>query len=174
MEEHTHRVLRLLARHFGAAGIPWQLGGSGLLFAHGLVDRVGDLDLVSPAAARAELEAVLLDLGAGNLDFGAPQEPGFVSGWRCRCRVRGQELDLSGEITLEIEDRVVRFPFRSGAVWDLDGAVIPLAPAEQWLLIYRLHNPARAAVLEPVVDRGAWEALCAATGVPRDWRKLPG
>jgi len=171
VEERTRRVLRLLARRFRTAGITWQLGGSGLLFARGLVDRVGDLDLVFPDSARDGLQRLLADLGGAVPDFASDQEPGFVSGWRCRYRLEGQELDLSGAIALEIEGRVVRLPFAPGPEWDLDGEAIPLAPLEQWLLIYRLHKPGRAALLEEAVDEGSWRALCAGIGIPSDWRR---
>ena len=171
VEERTRRVLRLLARRFRTAGIAWQLGGSGLLFSLGLVDRVGDLDLVFPDGARDGLQGLLPSLGGAVPDFTAGQECGFVSGWRCRYRVDGQELDLTGAIALEIEGGVVRLPFAPGPEWDLDGEAIPLAPLEQWLLIYRFHQPARAALLEEAVDEGAWRALCAGIGIPSDWRR---
>ena len=143
MEPRTRRVLLLLARRFDERAVPYQLGGSGLLYAHGRFDRVGDLDLVFPDSARSGLESVLRDEGGTAPDFDAVQEPGFVSAWRCRYDIDGQELDLSGAITLEIEGRRVPLPFRSGDIWDLDGAGIPLAPVEQWMLIYRLHRPDR-------------------------------
>lgn len=171
MELLTRRTLVLLARRFAAQGIRFQLGGSGLLFARGRVDRVGDLDLVFPAAARTGVEAVLVGDGGALPRFDAPQEPGFVSAWRCRYDLHGQELDMSGAITLEIEGRRVPLPFTAGGVWDLDGVHIPLAPVEQWMLIYRLHKPERALLFEDLVEPEEWSALCRRAGIPEDWRR---
>jgi hypothetical protein len=171
VEPRTRRTLTLLARRFETRVIPFQLGGSGLLFAHGRVDRVGDLDLVFPEAARPGLEQVLVEQGGAVPRFDASQEPGFVSAWRCRYELDGQELDLSGAITLVIEGRRIPLPFIAGGFWDLDGVNVPLAPLEQWALIYRVHKPERALLFEDLVDPEAWSCLCRRAGIPEDWRR---
>lgn len=169
MDDRARSALGRLARAFDAAEVPFQLGGSGLLHAHGLVDRVGDLDLVSPGDARPAVGAVLTALSGRVPTFDAEQEPGFVSDWRSRHELDGQPLDLSGGVAVTIEGRKVRLPFRRGATWDLDGRPIPLAPPEQWLLIYLVHGSDRAGLLAAMVDRAAWAALHRELDLPGRW-----
>jgi hypothetical protein len=144
------------------------------LYALGLVGRVGDLDLVFPSADRHGLPAAIGDLVDAPLDFGAPQEAGFSSDWRCLAAVEGQDLDLTGGLVLEVAGIAVRLPFRDGGRWDLDGVSIPLAPVEQWLLIYRVHDPGRSRLLGAAVDPAAWQAMCLRLGLPAEACALPG
>jgi len=53
--------LAAVAERLGAAGIPYTLGGSALLHAIGLADRVGDWDLTTDAAVD-DVERALHDL----------------------------------------------------------------------------------------------------------------
>jgi hypothetical protein len=158
------RVLRRFAGALSERGIEFQLGGSGLLFALGLLEEVGDLDIVFPPEAGEALGPLLEQLSGVPPRFDAEQERGFVSAWRCRHELDGESLDLSGGVTLEIEGRRTVLPFRTGSSWDLDGEPIPLAPLEQWLMIYRHHNPERATLLEPLVDPESWHRLMQSLG----------
>jgi hypothetical protein len=169
VEEATRSALVRLAMALHDAGVPFQLGGSGLLHVLGLVDRVGDLDLVFPSEARPALGEVLTRLTRSIPEFDAVQEPGFVSDWRCRHDLDGQALDLSGGVAMVVDGRVVRLPFRPGALWDLGGVPIPLAPPEQWLLVYRVHGSNRAVLLAALVDPVAWQRQVRALGLPHDW-----
>ena len=99
----------------------------------------------------------------------ARQEPGFVSGWRGRHEVGGVELDMTSQVTIESTSGVVRLPFEEGAAWDLDGRTIPLAPVTHWIVIYRHHNPDRAALLEPMIDAVEWSSFADRIGIPSDF-----
>ncbi len=166
MHRTTRSALISLVRACDAAGIRLQLGGSGLLFAHELVDRVGDLDLVFDVSARKPLGRLLNDLTGVHPDFAAGQEPDFVSVWRCRHDFEGQPLDLTGGVTVRIGDRPVGLPFTPGRSWDLGEAVVPLAPVEQWWLIYRVHGkPERAAALAGIAGPGVIETMLAGLGI---------
>jgi hypothetical protein len=169
MEAQTRSVLKKLVAACDAADIPVQLGGSGLLFALGLVEQVRDLDLVFPSEARPALAEVLLALTGTTPEFDADQEQGFMSDWRCQHEMDGQALDMSGGVALEVNGEVVRLPFQPGSVWDLDGTPIPLAPLERWVVIYRVNGSNRADLLAPLVDPAAWERQVRELGPSARW-----
>ncbi len=166
MNQLVRSGLIAFAAAMAEAGQPWQLGGSGLLYSLDLVDTVGDLDVVLPSVDPEPLGALLEGHTGQPADFTARQEDGFVSGFRGKHQWHGVELDLSSAVTLDYGDHLVRLPFEPGETWDLDGTLIPLAPVEQWLVIYRFHNPARALLLEPHVDASRWAALLEAVDAP--------
>ena len=62
-------------------------------------------------------------------------------------------------MAVEVGGDVVRLPYRPGRTWHLDGVEIPLAPAEQWMFVYRILEPRWAARLLEVVDDDGHEAL---------------
>ena len=167
VESRVGAALVSLGRALGTAGIPWQLGGSGLLHAMGLVDTVRDLDVVFPPEAMDPMTVVLREHTGVEPTFTARQEDGFVSGFRGRHEWDGVELDVTAGITLDYGGLVVRLPFSAGREWMFGGEVIPLAPLEQWLLIYRFHNPVRSRLLAPLVVDEAWESLVTGLGLPR-------
>lgn len=159
-------ALASLSRALQQARIPWQLGGSGLLRALGLVDTVRDLDCVFPPAMQDRLQVVLI-AGTGVVPrFDSQQEDGFVSGFRGRHPWQGVELDMTAGIALDYGDAVAELPFTRGGWWEVDGVPVPLAPVEQWLLIYRFHNPLRARLLEPFVDPERWRAFLRSLDMP--------
>jgi hypothetical protein len=154
MQPDTRRALLRLAGLLQERAIPFQLGGSGLLYAHGLIDRVGDLDLVFAAGARNPLREVLWEMTGTEPDFAVSQEPGFVSAWRCVHEIDGQAFDLTGGVTVMVAGAPRAIPFETGPVWEVDGVDIPLAPPEPWWLIYTVHGGTeRAALLEELLDR---------------------
>jgi hypothetical protein len=169
MRSETRRALAVMSRHLGRAAISFRLGGSGLLYALGLVERVGDLDLVFESRSRRALGAVLADLTGTEPDFGAGQEPGFVSAWRCTHQLSDQSLDLTGGVAVRLgSGRVVDLPYAAGATWALGATTIPLAPPEQWWLIYRVHGAdERAALAGRAARPGAIESLLAELDVAR-------
>jgi hypothetical protein len=165
MDAAVRTVLIEVTRLLADAEVPFQVGGSALLHALGLVDRVGDLDLVFRADDRRVLGRVLQRETGEAPAFDVTQEPGFVSTWRAKLAWRGVELDMTGEIALRYPDGfVARIPFTQGSTWDLGGVPVPLAPPADWLLVYRYHNPSRAALLEPFVPAERWRELLLAIG----------
>jgi hypothetical protein len=163
----TRNALVEVTRLLDHAGIPFQVGGSALLHALGLVDQVGDLDLVFRSRDREDLSTTLERATGAPPEFDVVQEPGFASAWRARHAYLGTDLDMTGGIALRYPGGfVARLPFTKGTTWDLDGVAVPLAPLSDWLLVYRYHNPQRGRVLEPLVPPEQWAALLAAIGAP--------
>jgi hypothetical protein len=157
VDDTTGRALKQLTTLLVDEGIPFQVGGSALLHALGLVERVGDLDVVFRSEDRDRVGAALRAATGVVPVFDVRQEPGFVSGWRAKHDFRGVELDMTASIALEYPDGfVARLPFREGPGWDFEGTPIPLAPLTDWLLVYRYHDPERARLLAPLVPDREW------------------
>jgi hypothetical protein len=167
VDDTTRRALAALTRVLAGEDVPFQVGGSALLYALGLVDEVGDLDVVFRPEDRVRLGTALLSATGVPPVFDVGQEPGFVSGWRASHRFRGVDLDMTAAVALRYrEGFVARLPFRDGSVWDVEGTPVPLAPLTDWLLVYRYHNPARAELLEPFVAVEEWVEFLDVLGAP--------
>jgi tRNA-Thr(GGU) m(6)t(6)A37 methyltransferase TsaA len=162
----TVRALAAVGAAFEAAGIPYQLGGSGLLFACGLADRVGDLDLQVPAEARDRVAAVLERLSGMAPRFSEPTPGRFASAWRCRHRIGEQDLDLVGGQTVRLDGREVALPVAPEGEWQVGGVSVPLSSLEQCWLVYRAAGkPERAALLEQEAGRRAIERFLRSVGL---------
>jgi len=167
VDDTTRGALTALTRLLGDARIPFQVGGSALLHALGLVDEVGDLDVVVRPDDRARLGAALRSATGASPVFDVHQEPGFVSGWRASHRFCGADLDVTAAVALRYRGGfVARIPFRTGTTWELDGVSVPLAPLTDWLLVYRHHKPTRARLLEPFVAKEEWVEFLDLIGAP--------
>jgi tRNA-Thr(GGU) m(6)t(6)A37 methyltransferase TsaA len=166
LRDETMRTLAALAAAFEEAGVPYQLGGGGLLFALGLVDGVGDLDLQFPADGRDRVAAVVERLSGVPPEFTGPAPGPFASAWRCRHRIGSQELDLVGGQALRLDGREGRLPVAPEGEWEVGGAAVPLAPIEQCWMVYRAAGkPGRAALLEREAGRRAVEHFLRQSGI---------
>ena len=148
-------ALEAVAVRLRESGIPFLLGGSGLLHALGLAVIVRDVDMVVPASERERVEAALApgDWWRG-LDT-APQGI-FRSPWKAALEVGGVDVDVIGGLAYATEaERVVEMPFRPAGTWRCGSAEVPLAPPEHWLLLYERYRPERAAGLARVVSGDA-------------------
>ena len=138
-------ALEAVAARLRAAGVPFLLGGSGLLWALGLDVEVRDLDLMLRAGDRARFEAA-----AGDWLVSVTTDPGPVltSAWKATLAVDGVEVEGLGGLGFA-DGR--ELPFRSGGEW----RGVPLAAPEIWWAAYRVYKPDRAALLEPLVPVAA-------------------
>jgi hypothetical protein len=122
-------------------GVPFQLGGSGMLMAHGIEVEVRDLDLVVPGRFLALVLDAFSGTGAALIVGG--RNP-FCSDWLVRGTYSGVPCDVIGGLAIRDGSRIIRFPFRDGGGQFLGGTVIPTAPIGQWQEIYRRYRPDRA------------------------------
>jgi hypothetical protein len=159
----VRRALLAVAARLDGAGVPFALGGSGLLCALGLADDVADLDLMLQPTSRDALREAA---GAWWRGLDASASERFASAFRARLDVGGIEVDAIGGFSLRRGARIVRLPFRQETWWTLDGVGVPLAPVEQWWLIYRGHKPDKADLLEPRVSPARRAALLRDIGEP--------
>ena len=148
-------ALEAVARRLDEHGVPFLLGGSGLLHALGLDVPVRDLDLMLRAEDRARFEAA-----AGDWLVSVTTEPGTVltSAWKATLDVDGVEVEGLGGLGFAGGPEL---PFRAGGTW----RGVPLAAPEVWWAAYRAYKPERAALLEPLVSRDARERVLAELGL---------
>jgi hypothetical protein len=135
---------------------PVLLGGSGLLWAHGLDVRVGDVDLVARVQDRAAVEA----LPWWRQTTTTPTEL-MRSAWKAALDVDGVVVDVIGGLAWRDGDRVVAMPFRAEGEWE----GVALAPLAHWLLLYERYKPERALQLAPLVADGVRAAALAELGL---------
>lgn len=108
------------------AGVPHALGGSGLLAALGLVDRVNDWDVTCEAGLET-LEALFA---------GQPSAPFGNSGCHAdhKLVLRGGEIELIARFAFVVEGGVVRIPTRVTRAWQ----GVPVGSPEAWAVAYSL------------------------------------
>ena len=122
-------------------GVPFLLGGSGLLHALGLDVPVRDIDLMLRAKDRGRFEAA-----AGGWLVGVTTDPGPVltSAWKATLEVDGAEVEGLGGLGFAGGPVL---PFRAAGTW----RGVPLCAPEIWWAAYRAYKPDRATLLEPLV-----------------------
>lgn len=162
-------VLRRLSRELTAAGIAHGVGGSGLLALLGLPVGVRDLDIeVEPGgfdklAGLAALRTLTTSHPYAEHGPIIRTDRGDVGGGRM---LRGQVDSVPVEIFEHpgvLTDAGWRaLPLRITGAATLDGDEIPLADSGFWWALYSRLNPAKAALLAPLVagperDRAAAE-----------------
>jgi hypothetical protein len=157
-------ALESLAGRLAGLGVPFLLGGSGLLHALGLDVAVGDLDLVLRASDRAAVEGLPWWVSTTTEPTELMRSP-----WKAALDVDGVEVDAIGGLAWLAEPggRVVEMPFRAEGAWRCGGAEIPLAPAAHWLLLYERYKPERARLLAALVGEERRAAAVAELGLGR-------
>lgn len=147
LESRLQDALIDLAQRFAAADVDYYLGGSLMLLLSGYDVAVGDIDVVVAAESRPQV----VDALAG-CEIGTPpsREP-WRTGWLLRTTLATTSgsvgLDVMGDLGLVIEGTLVRFPTAPERHVDVGGNLVPLGNVADWYHLYRVHNPARAAVI---------------------------
>ena len=147
LEPRLRDALTDVTRRFAAADIAYYLGGSLLLRLRGYEVMVGDIDVVVGADDRLRVVRAL-----ESLDVSTPQssEP-WRTGWLLRTAVKTDSgsvgVDVMGGLALVIDGEVAQFPVAPRGHVDLGGYRVPLGDVAEWYHLYRVHNPARAALV---------------------------
>jgi hypothetical protein len=116
-----------------AAGLEVALGGSGLLAAHGLVERVGDWDLTTDAPVDDVLEAlVAAEIPVFAARDGAPDEAPHAS--RALLSLRGSVDLIVGFALLDGDGAQIPLPTRITGRWN----DLPLGDLAVWRQAYAL------------------------------------
>lgn len=113
-----------------SAGLIAALGGSGLLYAHGLVADCHDWDLTTDAAP----EAVAAGLGDLPWQDRTSRDGRFATACRFVVQVDGEEIDLMSRFAIPTEAGVCSIPTRVDDQWQ----GVPLGSLEAWAVAYRL------------------------------------
>ena len=147
LERRLLDPLTEVARRFEAGDVEYYVGGSLLLRLCGYDVPVGDIDVVVPADSRSRVRRALDGL---DLEAPASSDPWRTS-WLLRATVETGSgsigLDVMGGLALVIDGEVARFPFAPGRRVDLGTHLVPLGDTAAWYHLYRVHNPARAALV---------------------------
>lgn len=118
--------LRAALARLAGAGVPHALGGSGLLAAYGLVDRVNDWD-VTVDADLDTLAALFAD---------QPRERFGNSGCHAdhKLNLDGNGIELIARFAFFVEGGVVRIPTRVTREWN----GLPVGSPEGWAVAYAI------------------------------------
>lgn len=104
-------ALRTIARQLDEAGIPFVVGGSGLLFLLGLQGDVGDWDILTDAPL-----AAVEDCLRGRPYRRLGPKPPFVSRYLLQMEIEGTKVEVIGGFALLHEGRRVEVPAVRGTV----------------------------------------------------------
>ncbi len=147
LEPRLRDALTDVARRFAAADVDYYLGGSLMLRLRGYEVGVGDIDVVVGAADRMRVVQALETLDTRTQHGGEP----WRTEWLLRTTIETDSgsvgLDVMGGLALVIDGEVARFPVTYRDHVDLGDCRVPLGDVAAWYHLYRVHNPARAAVV---------------------------
>jgi hypothetical protein len=123
-----------------AKGIVHALGGSGLLFAHGLVEEVGDWDLTTDASlpqVRSCLTGLDWEKGSASNEF--------RSDYLLRVSSIGTKIEIIGGFTILRNSKAYRILTKVNGLWNQ----IPLGDLKVWKRAYELMGrPQKAELIE--------------------------
>lgn len=130
----------VVVRALESAGLLPTLGGSGLLYAHGLVETANDWDLLVDADHR-RVQAALMAAGFIFADGRADAAGQYGSAARLLISVDGDEVDLIVRFIIwsppaGTDRRAIRIPSLPSGSWK----GLPLGSLEAWLVAYRLMD----------------------------------
>lgn len=162
MNDDVRGALATVARRLHACGLPFTLGGSGLLWALALVDEVADIDLVLPAEQEPTLLAATEQWRTSHSREGTSL---WASAWLTNLEIQGVAVDCIGGMAFRHPDGVARLPVRAAGVVTIDDVEVPYADPALWWAVYRVYKPDKAVLLERVVDARARRAVCAELGL---------
>ena len=114
------------------AHIPYALGGSGLLYSLGLIDRVRDWDLTTEAA----LGDVLTALDQFTHTASPSGDYPFGSSYRIAFRHAWPEIDLIGNFSIHTASGLCRLPAIPTRRWE----GVDVGSPEVWFVAYALMN----------------------------------
>ena len=134
------RVVQAVHRDLAARG-QVVLGGSGLLYALGLVDSVGDWDLVTDVPSE-QVAGVLADRSLVAQRLGGDL-PGFATAALFRVDAGDHQIDVLVDFAIRVAGRVTAIPARPWRTWQ----GMTLARPEDWALAYELMGREEKAAL---------------------------
>ncbi|WP_337879065.1 hypothetical protein [Rheinheimera sp.] len=122
----------------------WGIGGSFLLYCHGLLQQAQDLDLVCTPEFFPEARQLLLRLGD---ELNVEPHPCYCSQHFCRIQTALGVIELMAGIQVMQNNHLHSFSFRPDQIqWQHS---YPLMSLQDWLHLYRLFNrPHRVQQLE--------------------------
>lgn len=165
-------ALLRIAEVLNSNAVDWGLGGSSMLWFHGLIDCPNDIDLLVAEHDALRTHELLSPLGM--YEELQPKEP-FCTKYFTHYTIFGAEVDVIGLLGIRHAEGVYRLDWRRDAdtrVEQLEGVSVPLTPLEDWFVLYLLM-PGRGGKADLI------EACLKRQGIRRDrleaalWQPLP-
>lgn len=136
-------VIEKVANHLNAAKVTWAAGASWMLKQHGIVEQVGDFDMLVALADFPRTHELLLRLGTGRA--GETKHPYWTQHFYTY-EIDGVEVDVMAGFTLEHEAGRYEYPFAADHVTEVvavGSAKVPLTSPEDWYVLYFLMGRQR-------------------------------
>lgn len=138
MNKSIKNVLYMIADHLKDEDIVWALGASSVLYHHGLVQEVGDLDILIRIQDVDVLERLLLKIGHR---VESEDSDTYETEYFGEFIVDDVEIDVMANMTIINYDLHYVYPFNKNAITDfmiLKDLKIPLTSLEDWYILYHL------------------------------------
>ena len=132
------KVLAAIGRALDTAEVLWAVGGSAMLYRHGIVDDFNDFDLVVGTQDVIKADAALSALGTGRVKANSGM---FASESFYSYEIKGVEADLMAGMVIVNDGQPYRYLFDVDSVadrWPVNGVHIPFAALEDWYILYLL------------------------------------
>ncbi len=122
-------ALSVITERLFAYKIDFALGGTGLLYALGLIDEVKDWDM----AVDCPIEKITVALKG--LDWvQLPQTELFKSNYLLKVLIKTTSIDLIGGFSISTSNGIHKVPVKISKYWNNT----PLADPKDWLIAYKL------------------------------------
>lgn len=130
-------TLLYIAEKLNKTKATWGIGGSLLLFQHGIVDAVNDLDII---VENASVETVVSELRNIGQEREVHPLPPFQTTYYHEFKVKDLSMDIMGEFKIEHEEGVFVLPFTENSIenYKLSGVDVPFCHLEDWYILYQL------------------------------------
>ncbi len=130
-------VLKKVAKELNTLNCNWGVGGSLLLYFHGIVSSPKDIDILIEAKDIKKTKKFMDDIGK-NLNF--PSKEPFRTKEFCGYDIEGTCIELIGDFKIALDDSgVYEFMLDHHAIVktiELEDAKIPLTSLEDWFVAY--------------------------------------
>lgn len=122
-------ALEVLKNRLQNANINFALGGSGLMFVHGLSDHANDWDITTDATWE-QIEPIVKDLNYTLI----PPQGMFATRYLCKIELDGAVVDLMGDFSITTESETYLVPTKISGSWN----GFPLGSLPAWGKAYDL------------------------------------
>ncbi len=142
-------VLSAIAGCFNEKKITWALGGSALLYFHGIVDAFNDLDIMVEERDATDAKEILITMGIQHLSV---QEERYGTTHFYEFLVDGVEVDVMGGFKIMKDGILHDCSLKTSEIvgeMTLNGQRIPLQSVLSWRRYYELMGRTAKAALIP-------------------------
>ncbi len=147
-------ALKAAARALNGAGVTWVLGGSAMLYLHGITDSFRDIDLM---IAEEDIQKALQALAPLGKMLDSEPDASYLTRHFYQMEIEGLSLDLMAGLTLKADGETHYLPLKRQEITEykeLEGVMIPLHSLSAWRRIYALlKRPQRVKVIQDYLNQ---------------------